>query len=480
MTRNSTGAAGSGVPTKTIAAPDGSQIRYPNFPGLGEQHQAPNALPEHSHPQARNDPPTPPAQSTPPAPETLRERIMGAVRSAIERPGAYGHAAIQALVLDDWKALTDPHSSVLQRIGGAADLASWALPEGKIAEIAGHALAKVAEQAASHLATAGMERTAEHFAAAGALAAKWASRSENARIAGQHAANPSKIWDRPLTEAERRGVFENKHDLTSFLGPATKRGDVPHDWHHVGENHTQSRFGAELVQNINNVVRIPRHPNHHAISDAFNETNRLLPRDNDGNFQSLRSYLKDKPWEQHVAEGEQKLIDYVKTSTPAEMRAETLKRFEQRLQLHDRLVGQSKSVPGHSPSIVLPGVLTSIQDGPASRAQASGLHYERNGVTSELPLARRFEGRIESVDGDRIVQNLGRGGHTVTWSREELASRFNDSKAFDAMMQPGHYVNIGADRNGLPDVRQQLPDNSWQSLGNQQIPQHAIAHGHGR
>jgi len=65
---------------------------------------------------------------------------MSAARSAFERVSLYSHAAVNVLVLDDWKALTDPHSSTLQRIEGAADLASWAIPEGKVAEIAGRAL----------------------------------------------------------------------------------------------------------------------------------------------------------------------------------------------------------------------------------------------------------------------------------------------------------------------------------------------------
>jgi hypothetical protein len=187
------------------------------------------------------------------------------------------------------------------------------------------------------------------------------------------------------------------------------------------------------------------------------------------------------------------------------LRTETLDRFEKRIELHERLLGQSQEL-GKS-KIIAPGVLTSvdrneqardgdrgaahdakpsvwspnmpledyaklqaqIRGGSASRDRPVGLHYQRDGSEMSLPAARRFEGRIESVDGDRIVQNIGRQGHTVTWSREELAGHFNDPKAFDAMMQPGHYVNIGADRNGTVDVQQRLPDHSWQSLGNQPI-----------
>ena len=495
-----------GPPTKTITAPDGSQIHYPNLPGLGEQYQPSSASTEHSNPQARSEPAAP-TEATHATPETWRERVMSAARSAVERAGVYGHAAVQALVLDDWKALTDAHSTPLQRIEGGADLASWAIPEGKVAEIAGHALAKVAEQTAAHLATAGMEHTAEHVTAAAALGSRWAARSENARIAEQHAANESKIWDRPLTDAERHGAFENKHDLTALLGPATERGGPKRDWHHVVESSTESRFGADRVQNIHNVVPIERNPAHSNISEKFQQNDRFLPRDADGNQQSLRTFLKDKPWERHVAAGERELRRNSLDS--AKLRNETLERFDKRIELHDRLVEHSveHSKEVGKSKIIAPGVLTSanrneqardgdrgavhdaklgvwspnmsfedfaqlqaqIRGGSASRDRSVKLHYERDGSELSLPAARRFEGRIESVDGDRIVQNIGRQGHTVTWSREELAGHFNDPKAFDAMMQPGHYVNVGADRNGTVDVQQRLPDHSWQSLGNQPI-----------
>lgn len=90
---------------------------------------------------------------------------MSAARSAFERVSLYSHAAVNALVLDAWKALTDPHSSTLQRIEGAADLASWAIPEGKVAEIAGRALIKAGEVAAAHLAASGVEHAGAAAAA---------------------------------------------------------------------------------------------------------------------------------------------------------------------------------------------------------------------------------------------------------------------------------------------------------------------------
>jgi hypothetical protein len=355
MAQDSSSSENSGPPTKTITAPDGSQIHYPNLPGLGEKFQPPNANAGASHPQARGEP-AQPARSATAAPESWRERIADAARSAVERAGALGRAAVQALVLDDWKALTDPHSTPLQRLEGAADLASWALPEGKVAEIAVHALATVAEHLTEHLATAGMAHAAEHVAAGAALASRWAARSKNATIAEQHAANESKIWDRPLTDAERRGAFENKDDLTAFLGPATERKGPKRDWHHVVESHTASRFGAERVQNVDNVVAIERNPIHRDISGKFQRVDPLLPRDANGKEQSLRGFLTDQPWDRHVAVGERELrrsgLD------PAKLRAETLERFEKRIELHDRLLGHSRE-RGTSKSI-MPGVSTSL------------------------------------------------------------------------------------------------------------------------
>ena len=143
------------LPTKTITAPDGTQIHYPDLPNVGERYQPPDA----SAHEVRGQRSAPPAQpsATPITNESFRERVMSAARSAFERVSLYSHAAVNVLVLDDWKALTDPHSSTLQRIEGAADLASWAIPEGKVAEIAGRALIKAGEVAAAHLAASGVE-----------------------------------------------------------------------------------------------------------------------------------------------------------------------------------------------------------------------------------------------------------------------------------------------------------------------------------
>ena len=138
---------------------------------------------------------------------------MSAARSAVERAGIYGDAAVQALVLDDWKALTDAHSSLAQRVESGADLASWAIPEGKIAEIAGHAAVKSGELAAAHLTASGVEH-------AGASAAAVAA---------------TRALSRPLTAAERSGHFESANDFKRFMGPATEHGGPERDWHHVVE-----------------------------------------------------------------------------------------------------------------------------------------------------------------------------------------------------------------------------------------------------
>lgn len=155
------------VPTKTIAGPDGRPIHYPNLPNVGEPYRKPD--PSTHNVSAQQSAPTPmQAAATPIASESWRERVMSAARSAVERVGVYGQAAVNALVLDDWKALTNPQSTPLQRLESGADLASWAIPEGKVAEIAGHAVVKASEIAAAHLAASGFEHAG---VAAAAIAA---------------------------------------------------------------------------------------------------------------------------------------------------------------------------------------------------------------------------------------------------------------------------------------------------------------------
>jgi len=112
----------------------------------------------------------------------------------------------------------------------------------------------------------------------------------------------------------------------------------------------------------------------------------------------------------------------------------------------------------------------------------------RTDATASRQRFRRVEdskARSNHVDGDRIVQHVGRG-NTVTWSREELGAHFKDQNAFDAAMQPGNMVNIGVSRNGAVDAQQQVPGHGWESLSQQPLSQWQqfqapdLGHGHGR
>jgi hypothetical protein len=409
---------------------------------------------------------------------------MSAARSAVERAGAYGHAAVQALVLDDWKALTDAHSSFAQRVEGGVGLASWAIPEGKIAEIAGHATAKAVELAAAHMTVSGLEHAS---ASAAAIAA-------------------SRTLSRPLTEAERSGHFESANDFKRFMGPATERGGPERDWHHVVEKaHADGtgQFPPGRVHSVENIVPVARetHQGKSGLTSEFNTKDEFLGT-------SLRDRLAGQPWEKHVDNGEQALRD--RGLDPNVLRAETQTRFQQRLLEHDR----GASIEHDRSQIVAPGLVLSanqtinretpaehrdgsvhwspdmshedfaklqarVRGGSPARATETGLHLERDGRQESLPPGRRIEGTIRAVDGDQIVQHVGQN-KTAVWSREELAGHFSDAKAFEAMVQPGHYLQIGADRNGVVDVRQQLQDRSWQSLGNQPVPHQSLGHDLGR
>jgi len=266
------------IPTKTVLGPDGTPVHIPYFPNLGEKYQPPGVSAHEVHSQQVAQPPT--QTSTPPVTnESWRERVMHAARSAIERAGLYGHAAVNALVLDDWKALTDAHSSTLQRVEGGAGLASWVIPEGKVAEIAGHAIVKagelaaahVAEQSAEHAIAAGVEHAAGHTQEAAVAERKWAERTPNQKLAEQHPMNPSTIWDRPLSAPERNSHFKTANDATAFLGPATERGGVERDWHHIVEKVHADKYGqfpAERVHSVENFVPVPRavHRGEHGLT----------------------------------------------------------------------------------------------------------------------------------------------------------------------------------------------------------------------
>ena len=470
----------SGPPTKTILSPDGIPIHYPNLPNVGEPYNKRDST-SHDVPGRQSAPPTQSHAAAPPASanESWRERVTSAARSAVDRVGLYGHAAVQALVLDDWKALTDAHSSRLQRVQGGADLASWAIPEGKVAEIAAHAAVKASEIVAAHLTASGFEHAG---AAAAALAA-------------------SRGISRPLTEAERSGHFQSANDFKKFMGPAGPE----RDWHHIVEKMDADdtrQFPPERVHSIGNMAPVPRgaHQGAGGLSAEFSAKDEFLGT-------SLRERLRGQPWEKHVDNGEQALRD--RGFDPDALRGETRARFDQRLLEHDRpraianehgfskiaapglllgLPGASTQAPNHaapgrapqwSPDMPLEDFakLQAQIRGGSARDGARGIPYERDGVTKTLPAGLRLEGNIQRVEGDHIVQHLGRG-HTATCSREELSHHFNDPKVFDAMMQPGNYVKIGMGNNGIVDAQQRLPDHSWQSLNGQPTP--SLGHGHGR
>jgi len=515
------------IPTKTVLAPDGTPVHIPYFPNLGEKYQPPGVSAHEVHSQQVAQPPT--QTSTPPVTnESWRERVMHAARSAIERAGLYGHAAVNALVLDDWKALTDAHSSTLQRVEGGAGLASWVIPEGKVAEIAGNAIVKagelaaahIAEQSAEHAIAAGVEHAAGHTQEAAVAERKWAERTPNQKLAEQHPMNPSTIWDRPLSAPERNSHFKTANDATAFLGPATERGGVERDWHHIVEKVHADKYGqfpAERVHSVENFVPVPRavHRGEHGLTAESASKDRFLGT-------SLRERLQGRPWDVHVDYGEQALRD--RDLDPAVLHAETRARFEQRLELHDRLHGLSK---GHEAADISHGrgtlgvivheghnqngdarsqasarsgganswspdmpheefakLQARIRGGPG-RTEAAQLHIERDGVQQTIRPGTHFTGSIQSVDGDRITQHIGRG-HTVTWSREELCEHFNDPKAFDAAMQPGHMMGIGVGRNGVVDAQQRVPGYGWESLNHQPLQQWQqfdsphLGHGHGR
>jgi hypothetical protein len=337
--------------------------------------------------------------------------------AALAHVKAFGRGAFGALVLDDWKVLNDPKASGWQKAAAGADLASWVIPEGKVAKIAEHALVKAGEVVADR------------------VAAKWAERSANAALANQHPMNPSRIWDRALTPAERGGAFENKHDLTAFLGPATEKRSAPRDWHHIVESHAEGRFGADRVQHVENVGAIPREPAHREITKRFATLDRSLG-------QSPREFLRDKPWEQHVAFGERELR--ARGLDPQALRAETAERFQERLELHDRLVPPRPE-----------------------------LRVMRDGAAEALRPGERFVGSIARVAGDVVEQHVGRG-ETVAWSRAELEAHAADPKALDDALGSGALLKIGRDAAGEIRIERQAPDLGWQPLEPQAQPQPAV------
>jgi len=363
------------VPTKTIAGPDGRPIHYPNLPNVGEPYRKPD--PSTHNVSAQQSAPTPmQAAATPIASESWRERVMSAARSSVERVGLYGQAAVNALVLDDWKALTNPQSTPLQRLEGGADLASWAIPEGKVAEIAGHAVVKASEIGAAHLAASGFEHAG---AAAAAIAA-------------------SRGLSRPLSEAERSGHFQSAADFRKFMGPATEHGAPARDWHHIVEKtHADNtrQFPPERVHSIENMVPVPR-DEHQAVSGLSAEFKVNDPRLGT----SLRERLQGKPWEVHNFEGERALRD--RGLDPDALRAETRTRFEQRLIEHDRAHALSQEYG--VPQIAVPGLVlgtigpgSQLNNADVTRGHSVGDHQHAAGSHPELHVFRNGKSQTLGV-----------------------------------------------------------------------------------
>jgi len=413
------------LPTKTITAPDGSQIHYPNLPGVGEPYQPPRAAAHEAHGQQSAQPPAQ-APIPPVGNESWRERVINAARSAVERVSLYGHAAVNALVLDDWKALTDAHSSTLQRIEGGASLASWAIPEGKVAEIAGHALVKASEVAAAHLAASGVEH------------------------AGSAAATRS--LSRPLTEAERTGHFKSVDDFKKFMGPATEPGGPANDWHHVVEKiHADKygRFPAEQIHSTENIVPVPRgpHQGEDGLTAAFNKTDRRLGT-------SVRERLQGRPWEEHVDRGEQELRR--QGLDPDALRAETRTRFEQRLIEHDRAhaLSQEYGVPkierdrthanSHEhgvPQIAAPGLVlgtigpgSQLKNADVTQGHSLGDHQHAAGSHPELHVFRNGESQTPGV-GDHLTGKVFNYGRLIGMQEDASVERgltmFGRQELFD-------------------------------------------------
>lgn len=314
---------GDDVPTFPVTAPDGETIHVPYFPGLGEAHHA-------SHPRLPTPPPPLPKHVTPAAP--AQHRIPSPPHapshpSIGQQVSHLAHSAYQFLAGDDIDTLRNLHATPLQKIGAAAALGSWLIPEGKIAETVAHATAKAAELLAAHAATSGAFHTSES-ALAGSAA--WFLRK-------------SDIWQRPLTSAEREGRFATHEDFAAFMGPA---GDGK-EWHHIVERNKEAQFGAERIHSVENYAAIKAKPEHRGISSYFQSGNALdFGVDADERALSPRRYLEGRSWEENRQHGDNVLRKF--GLNPAELRAETLQRFEQRLQEHDRPFGPHRE-PGMRP-----------------------------------------------------------------------------------------------------------------------------------
>ncbi len=401
-----------GPSTFPVTAPDGSTIHVPNLPRVGEPYHKPDPHASEARQQAVTKPSEHHAPAAPPPSHEFQDFA--------NRVGAFASSAFKTLFKDDFDKVVSPTSSPLERIEGAASLGSWAIPEGKLAELAAHAAEKAAEFVASH--------AGEIQSAAAAIGA---------------VVRPS---SRSLTDAERNGEFKSFDEFKNFVGPARQPGGFDRDWHHIVEkNHADGtgQFSAEQVHSVHNIVPMEPFPHHRGklgISHEFG-----VPDPDLGT--SLRERLQGQPWERHVAEGERALVRH--GFDPAAMRVETRDIFEQRLAQHDARFRSN-------------GVTLEIGAGMAIGSCA--LHVSTDGRERTVQPGANFLGSIKSIDGDVVTQNLGRG-QTAQWSLHELRSQFGDQASFEAAMKPGNMVNIVVGANGSVDAQVQAPGQPWQSLG---------------
>ena len=86
MERDRLSASEPGPPTKTVVGPDGSSIRFPDLPNVGEQRQSPNSATDAS-PERQSVSVTTKETALQVSNESWRDRIVSTARSTFERVG---------------------------------------------------------------------------------------------------------------------------------------------------------------------------------------------------------------------------------------------------------------------------------------------------------------------------------------------------------------------------------------------------------
>ncbi len=391
--------ADSGPPTFDVRAVDGEIIHVPHLPKLGEPHHVPSAsrepAPLHHETAAR------PASASAPAPESTSQRVADV-----------GRAAYDFLVGDDLKTLRDPHASTLEKLGAAADLGSWLIPAGKIEELA----AKAAEKVAERIAGRGAERVIE-----------------SAVVVGANVLRRAHINGRELTAAEREGKFESFKDFKDFMGsPGEDK-----IYHHSVEKHNAvsadsrtpagARFPDDDVHSVRRVVPVDRTVHDTLVTKQYTTRpiGELAPYGTDaaGKNLTLREALSGKPIEVHQAQGD-RVLERAGIDAGAAHR-ESLEIFERRLLEHDR-----RTPPG-----------------PNAAPGAAVVLFERHDGTSvQMSSGYRQDGRILSVEADRVVQltrgTMDRPLETATYSLAALEARAPDAAKLADALQPGKLVSI--------------------------------------